>query len=707
MSGAPTHRAELSAAVVVERESAPGSGRFVPDGRVSVVEVDQRSDDVLCTADLSVRLDDAFDALAAQTRYNVDLRLRVRVDDLVLFDGYPTLQTSDRAGLPRVRDAYLITATSVYVRWTQDERAQVFGRYMRTGAIEDGLAADAEHYVGRSAHVAALPCIFNVDDIPNRAAEPLVVTDRQGKSRRIFPFTYEGDAAAKSWSLVDALRYLVWFHYPHGAPVVIDAFLDATDSAVGVDPDARGTFRTPSMLIERLLVAADALNCEATNLAEAVALLADDAGVHVRCVPGDGASQFVVWAPEDGAAKDAPLAWGGRHADGVPRYGVAQLPDADVVTDNRLQVVRLRWDAREVVNASVAVGAVKRWEMTVPLVPGWLPETDLDNVDTPDRDDAKALALTPDAVEFFEEVLETFAWYRQYHRSGSEFAAHRDVARLWVLNEDGAYSDAYERNAPYGTYAPFDFAQVAGATVTTRGAWLRRVRPMQRAITRDVDGSSVGVVVEVSFDSGATWHPPVGSVEVLDDRAGVRFNLANPTAMREADGDWLVQNMWYALIDQTFRVRATAVFDADERVVGRARSGSALTPTVHANTQVIYRTRDYDFASRSDTMNVLVAAYPDGDAGEVDDAALAERDAQRTVSAARGGSIEAELTVPWIERDLMIGDRLTGVRGRDVALNGVLRADAARAADWTIVGRLLTFADGRRATKLRLARRVQ
>jgi hypothetical protein len=706
---APSRRAAPVERLRVELETAIGSGEFAVDARLRVERIEQRGDDRLSTAQLSARLDDGFDLLSAVARYHPDLRVRVRwdsaapVDGDVLFDGYPQTHHSHRAGLPRAGERFAIAADSAYTRWTDDPRAQVFGRQMRTGAIEDGLAADPAAYRGRSEHVAGLPCLFNQDGLPNRAAEPLSVVDAAGEPHAIYPFTDERDPTAEHWSLLDAARYLVWFHHAPGAPIRIDQFLRDTRIGVGASESESSPGRWPARWLERLAARAIDLNCEATNLAEALALLADAAGVHVVCLPALGPSRFAIWAAEDGAVDDVALAWGGRHPDGSPRYATARLPAADVVADNQLQAVDLRWDQRDVVNAVRVVGAVRRWELTVPLVPGWSPQGGLDNVAPIDRAAAKADALTPDAIEFFQDVLETFEWYRRFHRDGSEFADFADVARLWVLNEDGAFGAAFDRNPPFDQYAPFDFAAVASAAGILPGAWVRRARPMQRPLTADADGSSRPVWVEVSFDSGATWHRPVGAVEVLNERAGIRFGLANPTAMVETDGDWLVQNMWYALIDQTFRVRATAVFEADERVNVSVGSGSAATATSRVRAGLDYAPREYRGDARG-PINILADAFPDAEAEEVDDTAAARRAAAQAVARARTTAVEADFIVPWIDRRWPLGSRVRAVRGRTVALNGLLRRDASASPDWAVVGRIFIFSQDGFTTKLALTR---
>ena len=53
-----------------------------------------------------------------------------------------------------------------------------------------------------------------------------------------------------------------------------------------------------------------------------------------------------------------------------------------------------------------------------------------------------------------------------------------------------------------------------------------------------------------------------------------------------------------------------------------------------------------------------------------------------------------------------IGDRVKGLRGRDLSLNGVLRNAQIRDADWSVVGKRFALAEGKSHTALQLARRA-
>lgn len=707
-------RSQPAPTIVVELETAPGSDEFVVDHRLRADTVEQRSDDRFSTATISVRLDNNFDFLDARHRYHGDLRIVVRTEAadasqrLMLFDGYPLSQSSTREGGPhRATDEYRLIAVSVYQRWAIDPRGWIQGRRMRNAAILDGLTSDPGKFATRTAVATALPCVFNINTRPNRAAEPIIVRDADGKPRRIFLFTHDDDPMALPWSLLDALRHVLWFHHTPEGPVSIRALLDATESAAGLDPRCTAPYVPPSGLVARLLASADDLNCEAVNLVEAVALIADRASVHATCVvdniDGHAKSRLALWTPHSGATRSINIAWGGRYADGSPRYDTGLIPANEVTADNQARRIEVLWDHSRLINAPIVVGDVKRWEMTVPLVPGWTPETDLDNVAPEDRDAAKAEALTPDVIDFLGDLVEQIDWYRKYHRSGDLFADHRDVARYWVLNEDGAFDAAtFNRNAPFDDYAPFDFAASAGNDATSPGKWTRRPRPMRETITRDLDGSPLGVFVEVSYDGGANWHPPVGPVSVDRTRAAIRFDVINPTSMIPPGGDWNIVNMWYAIIDQQFRVRATAVFESDERLRIEHAPTQSLTPTFRRNTELVFSPGLYRFASRATAINVLAGGTLA--ANEMDDRTAAAAATRRIAEAHETGTIEATVRIPWIDNDFTVGDRITGLGGRDVALSGVARESTVSDVCHNVLSKLYVLSGGRLETRLELVR---
>ena len=697
----------------VALETSAGSGIFVPQPRMRADRIALRSDGQLSSATIAVRLDDSFDALDAVELCGPDRRIIVHTCEedpdqrQMLFEGYPARQQAVRDGGPQSpRDDYTIEAVSVYSTLAEDERAWIWGRRMRNGAIADGVVGDPDRYVGRSVHVPALPCVFNANGVPNRASTPLEVVDASGRPRRIAIFTYDGDPDATSWSLLDALRYLLWFRQLPEGPVSVSETLDLTEPGVGVEAGSPASITWP-VVVQRLLVPAEGLDCEATNLFKAVAQIVTAAGIHATCVTdnvnGVPQSRLSIWAPEDAPARSLHLAWGGRHGGGSPRYDADKLTVDDVLRDNELRRLELTWDYRELVNAPLVIGGVKRWEMTVPLVPGWLPEANLDNVPVGEREQAKALALTPDMVDFLGDDAELVEWFRRYHRWGDEFDAYRNVGRLWVLNEDGGFdATQHNRNAPYDDYRAFDFSQVAG-DVTRRGAWTRRPRPMGNPISVRADGRPLAVLVEMSFDAGATWREVYGQVSVLGDRAGVWLGINNLTSLTPADTYPEDGNLWFALIDQVFRLRATGTFEGDERLYGQSLSGWARTPTVRRRSRVVYAPQRYRFQSRRGTTNVLASMYSSETGVEIDDSPTAAALADRITKAEARGEVCAEATIPWLARDVVIGDCIDGLHGRDVSARGLLRGAHLAGGEWCVIGKVYELGGDRLETRLELA----
>ena len=650
-------------------ETAPGSGVYAVDERLRAEEVWQRSDRALTTARIAVRLDDGFDSEEARRRYHPDCRLIVMTDDPdaagreILFEGYPPVQSSRWDGrIGREEESYVFEAEHVMERLARGRESLVYGRCVRNGRIEDGLASVPEVYASQSALITALPCVFNPDGVGNRAADPLTVCSPGGAARSVHIFTAD-DSPAVKWTFATALRYLVRFYLPKEGPVFEGNVFAATDDLAAGQPG-------PSdRLSEALRREPVSLVCEATQLIEALALLSAAAGVHITAetanAGGRPVTQLRVWAADGGPQRQLLLIRGGRYEDGTPRYDATGRSAGEVLADNNTYRGDVSWDHRSIVNSPVVIGDVKRYEMTVPLWPGWMPRANLDNVAPANRAAARALALTPDAVEMLGDAAEDNAWYRKYHRNGSHFKYNPDVSRLWVLNEDGYYlGNLYNRNYPFDNYLPFDFSTVADSTVTQRGSWMRRRRMFLPTITMSADGRSLGVWVEISFDSGVTWQQQAAGVRVLEDRCGIYFDCENPTEITPTGTDPAIMNMWYAIIDQTFCVRVTAVIESDDRLLGLFGPDGLASPTLQVNAMVVRRPKSFQYVSRSHTTNVLnaVGTQPK----ERDDTEAIASLAEQLARTNQDRQVRVAPAIPWIETGYSLGDQITEIRGRQL-----------------------------------------
>jgi hypothetical protein len=281
--------------------------------------------------------------------------------------------------------------------------------------------------------------------------------------------------------------------------------------------------------------------------------------------------------------------------------------------------------------------------------------------------------------------------------------ANSDVARLWVLNEDGAFDGAsYNRDFPFDDYGPFDFSTVADATVTEPGAWTRRRRQLLDAISESPESVSLGVWVEISLDEGNTWQPHTEKVRVLEDRVGIYFEADNPTEITPTGTDPAVQNMWYAIINQQFRVRVTGVIESDERLVATFRPDRLASPTLEANGAVVRRPASFQFVSREHMTNVLAASTP-VPGGERDDTDSINALAEQLARANQGRNVAAVPRIPWIETDYALGDRITEIRGRYLRLATTLLSHERFPA---VLGRRFVLVDGRYETELTLGATV-
>jgi hypothetical protein len=646
---------------------------------------------------ISVRIDDAFDSVEARRRYHPDQRIIVTTDEVdpgtreILFEGFPPLHTSRWDGrIGHEEEAYVFQADHVFERCVRSSESMVYGQHMRTGVIEDGLASDPEVFAYRSELITVPPCVFNPDGVGNRADAPLVIS-HQDRELSVPIFAWPSALAAR-WTYADVLRYLVWFYLPSEGPVFEGNSFEISESLTDGDALSRALAREPV-----------SLTCEATSLTESLSLLCESAGIRFTADTSNSNGRPVTalrfWSPHDGPVKPLYLARGGRHADGTLRYDTEGRSAGRICSENNVYRGRVTWNDRQVVNAPILIGDVKRYEVTLPLAPGWLPRDGLDSVGIDDRQAAKIQALTPAQVESLGTDAEGSLWYRRYHRQGSLFKYDSDVSRLWVLNEDGGYdSDLYSRHAPFDDYSPFDFSKVMDSSVTAPGAWTRRPRRLLPTITTTSDGRVLGVWIEISFDSGASWQQQAGGVRVLEDRIGLYFESENPTEIAPIGVDPAGQNMWYALIDQTFRVRVTGVVESDERLVGRWPADATEASTLQVNGMIVREPKSFQFVSRSHTENVLRDVAPTSSAERDDTEAIASA-VRRLAKSSQDRDVRATPAIPWLEMTYAIGDRISEIRGRHLRFATSASVEPRYPA---VLERRFALTDGRYETVLTL-----
>ncbi len=118
--------------------------------------------------------------------------------------------------------------------------------------------------------------------------------------------------------------------------------------------------------------------------------------------------------------------------------------------------------------------------------------------------------------------------------TNAEFAQVTNVYRLWVLNEDGAFS-----SAATGSVSRFDLAAFFNDPLVPS----KPVRFLD-GLVMEAGGVRRKPRVEFSVDGGNTWQPWAGRVALLSDRAGVRLEdvtLPPEVFTAAASGQWRVR----------------------------------------------------------------------------------------------------------------------------------------------------------------------
>ncbi|MFH1419454.1 MAG: hypothetical protein ABII12_14355 [Planctomycetota bacterium] len=692
----PRRQVDWSERVVVGVETSAGCGEFAVDERLRAESLEVLSDGCVGSARVAVRTD-SLSPFDAMTKYHTDRRMTIRAGEVVLFDGYPSRSRLEwpprtRQRARGARTEVVLVLEHVAGRMARDVRSQIVGRHVRDAAIQDALEANPAAWSGRSALATGLPCIFNLDDVGNCDPEPIQVDDGHGGTRAIHIFSDDARADAVSWTHARALRYLLHFYAWPGCPVGTTQALEQTDAMAALSHESLAGYRGSDELAFALLGRCETLVLEATSFLEALTLLSVASGLHLTAASepaGRGVrTAWRVWSELSGARRELYLATADRDASGLPLYDPSSKSAVDLFADNNVSSAMISLDARSIGGTALVFGGVRRYEVTVELVPGWLPEAGLDNVVPSGRSSVKTSALTEEQCASMGASVFDNAWYQAYHRNGAAFSEHWRVGRFWTLNEAGDYaSHEYARNVPFDTYEPFDFSAVLP------GSWMRRRRRFMPAA--GTGGQLDGIRVEVSFDGGESWSRIDSGFTVSEDECGIWFDVPNLLSISPAGGE-TEANLWYALVDQLCRVRVTAVIESDQRIAATAHAHSA--PTLHRNGAMLYAPDRFAFFG----VQGGAAHASVGEGNARDDSARAQ--AAADLMAANGGAraVSGRAVIPWLDTDYAIGDQVVSVRGRGVNLTAE-RAPSRRHP--CILGKRYHLDGGRFETELILASR--
>jgi hypothetical protein len=505
-----------------------------------------------------------------------------------------------------------------------------------------------------------------------------------GRSELVYVFTDDDDPDAEPWTWAQALRYLLYFHLGSGL-ITWSNVWDQTRSYVTQTSDQRptppviesssydGDPATASTLFRYAMLGmpSDAV-FEDASIVEAMSIIAKATDTHFR-VESDASGDSLIWWARGGG----------------PRREVCKDPTGDTISEVleslNIEQMTLSVDYGDVITAPIGIGDTRRHEVTVQLVPGWKPDAAVDVPADPDT------AVQTAEAHLGSDSPQDDAWFQKYCASGISFPSYANVGRRWVLNETGRYrSSEYARSSGYFTTAKYtawapsscsivEKTYVNGAWVTQNAAWTRMPRPFLPCFSADINGRSLGVVVEASFDSGSNWERI--ACKVLATEAGIYIetdDLTMLTSQLVADMHW-----WKAMCTGVARVRVTAVIEGDGALM---MAGEALTAAVSHEASRAYDWRSKFKSNYRTSANSIYApggeratAYQTVDCRDDSPAmdqwlaSLCELNSMR--------QIPGTFTIPWLECNrYRIGDCISNVRGV-TALQGDVSGGVRRPPD--------------------------
>jgi hypothetical protein len=278
------------------------------------------------------------------------------------------------------------------------------------------------------------------------------------------------------------------------------------------------------------------------------------------------------------------------------------------------------------------------------------------------RGDRKLYESTFNLVAGWDDYAATYDPDDFCPRTNPNFASVRDVFRKWVLNESGQYTEN-----------PFDRGPAADLSALFEGQpYVRRRRHFLPCLSRDAQGRSRGVYVELSLDGGATWEPMTLAARILKDECGLYL-----------PEDLLPARYLEAAMRRQVRVRVTATIESDACLTSeRAEDGTAGLPgrTRWLQVPAAYRYRRVASGSRF---------HGDSGADEADDTARLQALVDAAYEADRRSLVPARIAVPWLTLGHPVGSRMPGVLGRRLDL---VRAQAGYATDPVVRRVCHTFA---------------
>ena len=572
---------------------------------------------------------------------------------------------------------------SLAQRSLRKEAAIIQGRYMYSRAIDYYLDLNpppdltvplAIPWTAATTHVTALPAIFNNGGKPNRRKQPIRYdAPNCWALKPIHVFTYDDDPDAEYWTYLQALRYLVMVHLPFsldtddtlGPGNLFDTACEGA-AAPYYWEQSESSIGSPTTVLsgwqQHMVRNCHSLAVDGMNLLQALNLISAESGMqfhetHSNQTQGEDLrvlSDLRFWCPGD-----LPTS-----ALSLERNGSAHITSdgrlrsvSDALTANNVNSATLQRDFGNTFG-KVKVAGDRRWvAVRSLLLPLWQPSPLWDDVSSANAETYVEDAASED-MPFVENTEGEF--FKRYNPKGEYFhvGENKIIGRLWGIDPAGELDPTvYERSqAPFTNYSPWEFPGIADA--------VRRRRVMRPLSGTNERNHPLGVVLEISFDSGSTWHRYETRYQLLQTRSAILLNSPNLLSIGKeilenlAENPNEILNYYDAFLRGFFRLRATFEIDADDCLLESA--STSISPLAsQAPTKMICKPKDFQFGELDSTVEAGIAS----EIQARDDRDAATRLAEAHLANCAGAQWKGNPVIPWIEiDDFSLGTPIEGIR---------------------------------------------
>ncbi len=495
-----------------------------------------------------------------------------------------------------------------------------------------------------------VPTIFNYKGQNNRSGNTISRDLYDGTiDCPVFSSLHDGfDSEAKAWNYASIFLYLIgWYgssEFTDFTDVDFSDFVSLCAQYANLDAGGSG-------LEYYLRQQAIEINIHGLSLLDAIDKVAKAAGIkyaykNIASNNDNVIGVYVVfnaWATGSGQQKYLQLA---KKETDIVNSGWSRANAQTILEENNIVNLQVAYDCSQLANYVIVKGAPYRYEFTAELVPGWPKDGILDNV----SDVRTAKEATTKHWHLDGDDLENDSWYKNYHANSQLAGTKLQYGRYWVLNEDSNFS---ERDN-------FDIVSYLGLSEyqTQIAIWPRYFLP---CLTCDKDGKSLGIVVEISFDSGSTWHVLNSGIRNLTNRCGIWLAIADISMLRPPGiEDPTQQNAWFALLEGTFKLRVTASVELDIRLSAYWYGNADRMRYLYIEDNNL---KKWGRSPKSKYANSSYSSLP---VMEFDDEAKAKNLAKAVFDANAQWQIPVRAIIPWLETEYEIGDGIIKVEGRDI-----------------------------------------